>query len=594
MGLFGIPSQATGTVGASLALEDITSDSVYFEITGSHPALEGFYDVWDILNGRFRWANDNADPDGAAWTALRWNDSTSRWELGTYTTFTTWTPLYFHASSDDIPPATGWVALSGITQPAPTLAWYSQTAAKEITALHAEDARLQKTINDLGSVSIGAEPAFTTLSINKGGTGATTAQEALTALGAAASSAVPTASTAAGAALGLAAAGTSSNYARADHVHPLPTAADIGAEPTITTLPISKGGTGATTAASALGALSGLPCLSAGGNHAVRVQQAPANSIFALYGGGETVVATQGIAWIGGHTFVNVGTATIDLIHSGAVTIVRCVLKVGQSAFVSYTGGTGFTFTRTAISHADIVWGGTSSIPAAQTNSDGLMSQTDKQKLNSIAAGAQVNVKPDWSAVSGASAEILNKPTIPAAQVQTDWNATTGLASIANKPTIPAAQVQTDWNATTGLASIANKPSKWTIPIIANMPYILNGTAEADVAYVCIPVSLLTESGVGLPISLSMSITQEYGGSTNYKFFIAPNNGNNTGNYPSSGYLTATLTPLPGVGGVNVELISTAGISFTTTGSHINIGVKAQRGSGQTKILSMLLHIAKG
>ena len=36
-----------------------------------------------------------------------------------------------------------------------------------------------------------------------------------------------------------------------------------------------------------------------------------------------------------------------------------------------------------------------------------------KTKLDGIAAGAQVNVKPDWSAGAGNAAEILNKPTIP-------------------------------------------------------------------------------------------------------------------------------------------------------------------------------------
>lgn len=36
-----------------------------------------------------------------------------------------------------------------------------------------------------------------------------------------------------------------------------------------------------------------------------------------------------------------------------------------------------------------------------------------KNKLDGIAAGAQVNVKPDWNAGSGTDAEILNKPTIP-------------------------------------------------------------------------------------------------------------------------------------------------------------------------------------
>lgn len=36
---------------------------------------------------------------------------------------------------------------------------------------------------------------------------------------------------------------------------------------------------------------------------------------------------------------------------------------------------------------------------------------TEKNKLSGIEAGAQVNVKPDWNASSGSSAEILNKPT---------------------------------------------------------------------------------------------------------------------------------------------------------------------------------------
>ena len=37
----------------------------------------------------------------------------------------------------------------------------------------------------------------------------------------------------------------------------------------------------------------------------------------------------------------------------------------------------------------------------------------EKTKLGNIEAGAQVNVKPNWNAASGSAAEILNKPTIP-------------------------------------------------------------------------------------------------------------------------------------------------------------------------------------
>jgi hypothetical protein len=44
-------------------------------------------------------------------------------------------------------------------------------------------------------------------------------------------------------------------------------------------------------------------------------------------------------------------------------------------------------------------------------------------------------------------------------QLNSNWNATTGITSILNKPVIPAAQVNSDWNATTGISSILNKPT---------------------------------------------------------------------------------------------------------------------------------------
>jgi hypothetical protein len=62
--------------------------------------------------------------------------------------------------------------------------------------------------------------------------------------------------------------------------------------------------------------------------------------------------------------------------------------------------------------------------------------------------------------ITGAGA-LQTFPTIPAAQVNSDWNAVSGVAQILNKPTIPAAQVNSDWNAVSGVAQILNKP---TIP----------------------------------------------------------------------------------------------------------------------------------
>jgi hypothetical protein len=51
--------------------------------------------------------------------------------------------------------------------------------------------------------------------------------------------------------LGSSSAGIATTASRSDHVHTLPTTAQIGAEPAFSTLPIAKGGTGATDAATA-------------------------------------------------------------------------------------------------------------------------------------------------------------------------------------------------------------------------------------------------------------------------------------------------------------------------------------------------------
>ena len=75
-----------------------------------------------------------------------------------------------------------------------------------------------------------------------------------------------------------------------------------------------------------------------------------------------------------------------------------------------------------------------------------------------VAVGYRLRQTPvDWNASSG-DYQILNKPTIPAAQVNSDWNSVSGVSEILNKPTIPAAQVNSDWNAVSGVTEILNKP----------------------------------------------------------------------------------------------------------------------------------------
>lgn len=64
------------------------------------------------------------------------------------------------------------------------------------------------------------------------------------------------------------------------------------------------------------------------------------------------------------------------------------------------------------------------------------------------------SVIPDEASISN---PLITAEDIPA-QVNSDWNATSGPTEILNKPTIPAAQVNSDWNATSGVARILNKP----------------------------------------------------------------------------------------------------------------------------------------
>lgn len=80
-------------------------------------------------------------------------------------------------------------------------------------------------------------------------------------------------------------------------------------------------------------------------------------------------------------------------------------------------------------------------------------------------------------------------PSIPAAQVSSDWNASSGVASILNKPTIPAAQVQSDWSAVTGAAVILNKPSLATVAMtgaysdLTGKPTLGTAAAQASTAF---------------------------------------------------------------------------------------------------------------
>lgn len=87
-------------------------------------------------------------------------------------------------------------------------------------------------------------------------------------------------------------------------------------------------------------------------------------------------------------------------------------------------------------------------------------------------------------ATSGSYNDLADKPTIPAAQIQSDWSQSDNTKKdyIKNKPTIPAAQVNADWNAASGVAAILNKPA---IPVVpTNVSAFTNDASYATTSEV--------------------------------------------------------------------------------------------------------------
>lgn len=93
--------------------------------------------------------------------------------------------------------------------------------------------------------------------------------------------------------------------------------------------------------------------------------------------------------------------------------------------------------------------------------------------------------------INAVTLEFPNKPTgtytiatteDTSTQVNSDWDATTGVAEILNKPTIPAAQIQSDWNQTNNVSLdyIKNKPSLTGFGDMLKSTYDVDNTGIVD------------------------------------------------------------------------------------------------------------------
>ena len=172
----------------------------------------------------------------------------------------------------------------------------------------------------------------------------------------------------------------------------------------------------------------------------------------------ESVTAGAGLS---GGTITSSGTIAIanTTVTAGSYTLANITVNA-RGQITSASNGTLPTFATVATSGSYVDLTNKPTIPAAQIQSD--WTQASNVALDFI--------KNKPTLFSGSYADLTNKPTIPSLTgYATETYVTTrgyltsvgtiSYTDLSNKPTIPAAQVQSDWNAISGLGVVLNKPT---------------------------------------------------------------------------------------------------------------------------------------
>lgn len=131
-------------------------------------------------------------------------------------------------------------------------------------------------------------------------------------------------------------------------------------------------------------------------------------------------------------------------------------------------------------------------------------------------------------ATTGDYNDLTNKPTIPAAQVNSDWDAASGVAQILNKPTIPTVDQQYDSSSTNAqsgtavAAAIANQGSDSVTPVSAKTVVTAVSASSPSSTQATGEVVYVSVSGTKLILSKIVQTTGDSVTAGTAKTFVTP------------------------------------------------------------------------
>jgi hypothetical protein len=148
---------------------------------------------------------------------------------------------------------------------------------------------------------------------------------------------------------------------------------------------------------------------------------------------------------------------------------------------------------------------------------------------------------------------LINKPSIPGAQVQSDWNAVSGLGRILNKPAFAAVAISGQY------ADLSGKPAAYSLPTASTL---IKGGVKVDGSTITIDgngVISSVQSGLqshtinGVPFNATQDIT------------ITADAGTLTGTALNSTIVTSSLTSVGTLGNLTVSGTITSSDLVSTT-----------------------------